>query len=36
MTATSLKGKHVDARINQWRAENLSAGTLKNRSAPLC
>ena len=31
MHATSLKGKHVDALVDRWKAENLSAGTIKNR-----
>ncbi|HGR4947660.1 integrase [Pseudomonas aeruginosa] len=35
MTATSLKGKHVDALVERWQAEGLSAGTLKNRMAHL-
>lgn len=35
MTATSLKGKHVDALVGRWQAEALSAGTLKNRLAHL-
>lgn len=35
MRATSLKGKHVDALITRWKAESLSAGTLKNRIAYL-
>ncbi len=35
MTATSLKGKHVDALVGRWQAEGLSAGTLKNRLAHL-
>jgi site-specific recombinase XerC len=35
MTARSLKSKHVDALLNRWRAEELSAGTIKNRMAVL-
>ncbi len=35
MRASSLKGKHVDALIARWQAEELSAGTLKNRVAHL-
>lgn len=35
MRATSLKGKHVEALLNRWQAEGLSAGTLKNRLAHL-
>ncbi len=35
MTATSLKGEHVDALVGRWQAEGLSAGTLKNRLAHL-
>jgi integrase len=35
MHATSLKGKHVDALLERWRVEGLSAGTLKNRVAAL-
>ena len=31
MHATSLKGKHVDALLERWNAENLSVGTIKNR-----
>ena len=33
--ATSLKGKHVEALLQRWQAEGLSAGTLKNRMAHL-
>lgn len=33
MHATSLKPKHVEALLNRWRAEGLSAGTQKNRMA---
>ena len=35
MRATSLKGKHVEALLQRWQAEDLSAGTLKNRLAHL-
>src|SRR5262245_5260859 len=35
MRATSLKGRHVDALLTRWKAEKLSAGTLKNRMAHL-
>lgn len=35
MRATSLKGKHVEALLQRWQAEGLSAGTLKNRMAHL-
>ncbi|CAM3859585.1 integrase-like protein [Kerstersia gyiorum] len=35
MKATSLKGKHVQALLDRWQAEGLSAGTLKNRMAHL-
>ncbi len=35
MTATSLKGKHVDALVERWQGEGLSAGTVKNRMAHL-
>jgi hypothetical protein len=35
MHASSLKGKHVEALLNRWQAEGLSAGTLKNRVAVL-
>ncbi|WP_236186762.1 phage integrase N-terminal domain-containing protein [Pseudomonas protegens] len=31
MTPSSLKGKHVAALVDRWRAEGLSAGTMKNR-----
>jgi len=33
MRANSLKGKHVEALLQRWQAEGLSAGTLKNRMA---
>lgn len=35
MRATSLKGKHVEALLQRWQAEELSPGTLKNRLAHL-
>jgi site-specific recombinase XerC len=35
MRTTSLKGKHVEALLQRWQAEGLSAGTLKNRMAHL-
>ena len=35
MRAIALKGRHVDVLIERWKAENLSAGTLKNRIAHL-
>ncbi|GKT20003.1 integrase domain-containing protein [Acidovorax sp. SUPP2522] len=35
MRASSLKGRHVDALLERWQAEGLSAGTLKNRLAHL-
>jgi integrase len=35
MRAPSLKGKHVDVLLQRWKAEGLSAGTLKNRLAHL-
>lgn len=35
MRANSLKDKHVEALLERWRAEALSAGTLKNRLAHL-
>lgn len=35
MRANSLKGKHVEALLQRWQAEGLSAGTLKNRMAHL-
>lgn len=35
MRATSLKGRHADVLISRWKAEKLSAGTLKNRIAHL-
>ncbi|WZW54945.1 phage integrase N-terminal domain-containing protein [Burkholderia pyrrocinia] len=35
MRANSLKGKHVEALVERWQAEGLSAGTLKNRMSHL-
>ncbi|EJQ9336302.1 integrase domain-containing protein [Salmonella enterica] len=35
MRASSLKGKHVEALVERWQKEGLSAGTLKNRLAHL-
>jgi integrase len=35
MRRSSLKPKHVEALVNRWQAEGLSAGTLKNRLAHL-
>lgn len=35
MRATSLADRHVEALFGQWKAEGLSAGTLKNRLACL-
>ncbi len=35
MRAPSLKGRHVETLLARWRAEGLSAGTLKNRLAHL-
>ena len=35
MRAGSLKGKHVEALVDRWQAEGLSAGTLKNRLAQV-
>lgn len=35
MRAISLKGKHVEALLQRWQTEGLSAGTLKNRMAHL-
>lgn len=35
MRASSLKGKHVEVLINQWQAQGLSTGTLKNRLSHL-
>ena len=35
MHAQSLKPRHVEALVQRWLAEGLSAGTLKNRMATL-
>ncbi len=35
MRPTSLKGKHVDALLERWNADHLSAGTIKNRLSHL-
>ena len=35
MHATSVKGKHVVALVDRWHAEQISAGTIKNRMAQL-
>jgi site-specific recombinase XerC len=35
MCASSLKGKHVGVLLQHWKAEGLSARTLKNRLAHL-
>jgi site-specific recombinase XerC len=35
MQARSLKPKHVEALVERWKAEVLSAGTIKNRMAEL-
>lgn len=35
MRPPSLKGKHVDALLERWNADNLSAGTIKNRMSHL-
>ncbi len=35
MQATSLKPKHVQALVERWKAEGLSAGTIKNRMTEL-
>lgn len=35
MHASSLKEKHVDALLERWTAENLSAGTMMNRMSNL-
>ena len=31
MEAASLKPKHVEALVERWKAESLSAGTIKSR-----
>lgn len=35
LTAPGLKPKHVEALVNRWSGESLSAGTIKNRLAHL-
>jgi len=35
MQAGSLKPKHVEALVERWKAESLSAGTIKNRMTEL-
>lgn len=35
MSPNSLKGKHVEALVERWQAEGLSAGTVKNRMSHL-
>ncbi|TAK49433.1 MAG: integrase [Betaproteobacteria bacterium] len=35
MRASSLKPKHVQALVERWKAESLSAGTIKNRMTEL-
>lgn len=35
MTASSLKGKHVQALLERWQGEGLSSGTIKNRLSHL-
>ncbi|MCP3880641.1 MAG: integrase [Sulfitobacter sp.] len=35
MGARSLKPKHVEAQLKQWRREDISVGTIKNRMAAL-
>ncbi|MGV8401403.1 phage integrase N-terminal domain-containing protein [Pseudomonas aeruginosa] len=35
MNTGSIKGKHVEALVERWQSEGLSAGTLKNRLAHL-
>jgi len=35
MQATSLKPEHVEALVEHWKAEDLSAGTIKNRMSHL-
>lgn len=35
MHAESLKPKHVEALVARWKAESLSAGTIKNRMTEL-
>ena len=35
MRPDSLKPKHVEALLERWKAEEISAGTMKNRLAAL-
>ncbi len=35
LAAQGLKTKHVDALVEKWKGEDLSAGTIKNRMAAL-
>jgi integrase len=35
MQVTSLKPKHIEALVGRWKAEELTAGTIKNRMAEL-
>jgi len=35
MKSSSLNGKHVQALLERWQRENLSAGTIKNRLSHL-
>lgn len=35
LAATSLKPKHVDTLLSKWKADGLSAGTIKNRMAAV-
>lgn len=35
LSAQGLKTKHVDALVEKWKGEDLSAGTIKNRMAAL-
>lgn len=35
MTASSFKGKHVQALLDRWQGEGLSSGTVKNRLSHL-
>ena len=35
LSAQGLKGKHIDALVNNWKLDDLTAGTIKNRMADL-
>jgi site-specific recombinase XerC len=35
MHADSLRPKHVDALVQQWKADGVSAGTMKNRMSAM-